>query len=132
LSSERKRIIELIDGNDENVLVLFSGIGAYPIEIAKSFGAKILHYEWDGNYSTPRNLGLKEATKDWILVLDGDEVVGEIDGGHARLRRDQLREGILRHQALRHDRPLQRLSGLGRMRLGRLKLLGRECALLHQ
>lgn len=44
------------------------------LEIAKSFKAKIVHAPWKENFAAQRNISLKHATKDWILVIDADEV----------------------------------------------------------
>lgn len=57
---------------DEIVLV-DTGSTDRTVEIAASFGARILHTTWQDDFSAPRNLGLREATGDWILVLDADE-----------------------------------------------------------
>lgn len=57
---------------DEIVLV-DTGSKDRTVEIAQSFGAKVLHTTWQDDFSAPRNLGLQAATGDWILVLDADE-----------------------------------------------------------
>lgn len=44
------------------------------LEIARKFGAKIINSE-PNDYALSRNLGLKAATKDWILYIDTDERV---------------------------------------------------------
>lgn len=68
---------------DEFVLV-DTGSKDRTVEIAESFGAKVLHRAWDDDFSAPRNLGLQSATGDWILVLDADEIVH--NGGCERIR----------------------------------------------
>lgn len=60
---------------DEIVLV-DTGSTDRTIEIAESFGAKVVQRAWDDDFSAPRNEGLRHATGDWILVLDADEFVG--------------------------------------------------------
>ncbi|MEZ4753409.1 MAG: glycosyltransferase [Bdellovibrionota bacterium] len=45
------------------------------IEIAKQYGARVYCRPWDNNFSAARNLSLEIASKDWILVLDADEVL---------------------------------------------------------
>lgn len=57
---------------DEIVLV-DTGSTDRTVEIARSFGAKVLHAAWDDDFAAPRNVGLQAATGDWILVLDADE-----------------------------------------------------------
>ena len=36
---------------------------------------KMLYYEWCDDYSKPRNYGIDNASGDWILTLDSDEVL---------------------------------------------------------
>lgn len=57
------------------IILVDTGSTDNTCEIAKSLGAKVLHREWDDNFSAPRNLGIQNATGDWILVLDADEVI---------------------------------------------------------
>jgi glycosyltransferase involved in cell wall biosynthesis len=68
---------------DEIVLV-DTGSTDRTVEIAESFGARVLHRPWDDDFSAPRNHGIDAATGDWILVLDADEFLEE--GGVAALR----------------------------------------------
>lgn len=44
-------------------------------EIAKKFGAKIFDYQWTDDFSSARNFSLSKATKEWILVIDADELL---------------------------------------------------------
>lgn len=44
-------------------------------EIAASFGATVFEQPWHDHFSDPKNLAISKATKDWILVLDADEVI---------------------------------------------------------
>jgi len=48
-------------------------------DIAKSLGARVLHFDWCDDFSAARNAGLKRAQSDWILVLDADEVLVQDD-----------------------------------------------------
>ena len=45
------------------------------IEIAQKYGAKIVYHENLGFADPARNFALAQATQDWILVLDSDEMV---------------------------------------------------------
>jgi glycosyltransferase involved in cell wall biosynthesis len=64
-------------GVDEMVIV-DTGSRDRTVEIAASFGARIIHHEWTGDFSEARNLALDAATGDWLVWLDADEVfVGE-------------------------------------------------------
>ncbi|MDB5036622.1 MAG: glycosyl transferase, family 2 [Bacteriovoracaceae bacterium] len=48
-------------------------------EIGAAHGARILETTWDDDFSRPRNLSLKEATRPWILVIDPDERIATRD-----------------------------------------------------
>ena len=48
-------------------------------EIAKKFNAKIYDFKWIDDFSAARNESIKHAAKDWILVLDADEVIEKRD-----------------------------------------------------
>lgn len=48
-------------------------------EIAKSYGARVIDFEWNGRYPKKRNWFLLHAppTQPWVLFLDADEFVDE-------------------------------------------------------
>ncbi len=61
------------DGKGE-IIVVDSGSTDGTVEIAKSFGAKVLVEEWKG-YAAQKNSAIEKAAGDWILSLDADEEV---------------------------------------------------------
>lgn len=68
-----KDCLESIRFCDE-IIVVDAGSKDKTMEIAKSYGAKIINSEAN-DYANSRNLGLKNATSDWILYVDTDERV---------------------------------------------------------
>ncbi len=62
------------DAVDEMVIV-DTGSKDATIEIAKSFGARVIEREWTGSFGEARNVAFEAATGDWTLVLDADEVL---------------------------------------------------------
>jgi glycosyltransferase involved in cell wall biosynthesis len=68
---------------DEIVLV-DTGSTDGTLEIAKSFDAKISHFDWVNDFSAARNVALGRATGDWTLVLDADESASEALAGEIR------------------------------------------------
>ncbi|WP_139902266.1 tetratricopeptide repeat-containing glycosyltransferase family 2 protein [Clostridium thermarum] len=62
-------ITDLVD----EIIIVDTGSTDRTVEIAKSFGAKVYHYQWTNSFSAARNESLKYATKDWILILDADD-----------------------------------------------------------
>jgi glycosyltransferase involved in cell wall biosynthesis len=55
------------------MIVVDTGSTDRTIEIAESFGARVLRFAWTGSFSEARNVGIDAATGDWILWLDADE-----------------------------------------------------------
>ena len=72
---------ELVD----EIIVVDTGSTDRTISIAESYGAKVFHLPWQGDFATARNESLSHATGDWILVLDADETIPA--EGHAELRK---------------------------------------------
>jgi glycosyltransferase involved in cell wall biosynthesis len=68
----------------DELIVVDTGSTDRTVAIAESFGARVLHHEWDGDFSAARNVSLDAATSDWLLYLDADEVL--VDGDGPRLR----------------------------------------------
>jgi tetratricopeptide (TPR) repeat protein len=71
------------DAVDE-IVVVDTGSVDRTIEIARSFGAKVIEREWTGSFADARNASFDAATGDWILYLDADEVL--VAGDAERLR----------------------------------------------
>ncbi|MDP2364624.1 MAG: glycosyltransferase family 2 protein [Ignavibacteria bacterium] len=66
--------LKSVSGWAEEIIVLDSGSVDNTINIANSFGAKVINRQFD-NYANQRNYALKElpVTTEWILFLDADE-----------------------------------------------------------
>ena len=68
------RCLESVKWADEVIVVDgFSTDGT--VDIANTFGAKVIQHKFTGSFADDRNLGLDEARNDWVLQLDSDEVV---------------------------------------------------------
>ncbi|MCD6727148.1 MAG: glycosyltransferase [Solirubrobacteraceae bacterium] len=68
----------------DEIVVVDTGSTDRTIEIARSFGARVIEREWTGSFAQARNVALDAATGDWILVLDADEIL--VEGDAPRLR----------------------------------------------
>jgi tetratricopeptide (TPR) repeat protein len=62
------------DAVDEMVIV-DTGSRDRTIEIARSFGARVIEREWTGSFGEARNVAFDAATGDWTFVLDADELL---------------------------------------------------------
>lgn len=61
------------------IIVVDTGSTDRTLKLAMVYGAKVLHYKWDEDFSHARNLSLEHAKGKWILILDADEVISQQD-----------------------------------------------------
>jgi tetratricopeptide (TPR) repeat protein len=78
------RCLESVKDAVDEIVIVDTGSTDKTVEIAESFGAKVLHHEWTGDFGAARNVSFDAATSDWIVYLDADEVL--YDGEAPRLR----------------------------------------------
>jgi tetratricopeptide (TPR) repeat protein len=55
------------------IILVDTGSADRTVEIARSYGCRVLHRAWDDDFSAARNAGLAVARGRWILCLDADE-----------------------------------------------------------
>ena len=72
-----EQCLSSIKGIADEIIIVDTGSTDKTKEIAKKFNAKIFDFKWIDDFSAARNESIKHATKDWILVLDADEVIEE-------------------------------------------------------
>lgn len=68
----------------DEIIITDTGSTDHSRDIAKLFGARLFEFPWNGDFSAARNVSLEHATANWILVMDADEVLSELD--HVRFR----------------------------------------------
>lgn len=73
-----------VAGAVDEIVVVDTGSTDATIEIARSFGARIIEREWTGSFADARNVSFDAATGDWLMYLDADEVLVRED--HELLR----------------------------------------------
>ncbi|HKP17189.1 MAG TPA: glycosyltransferase family 2 protein, partial [Gaiellaceae bacterium] len=71
------------DAVDE-IIVVDTGSTDRTVEIATSFGAKVIEREWTGSFADARNASFEAATGDWVMFLDADEVLVADDAQRLR------------------------------------------------
>jgi tetratricopeptide (TPR) repeat protein len=59
----------------DEIVVVDTGSTDATIEIARSFGARVIEREWTGSFAEARNVSFEAASGDWLLYLDADEVL---------------------------------------------------------
>lgn len=88
VKDEEKNLPRCLDSVAEiadEIIVVDTGSTDRTVEIAKSYGAKIISSPWRDDFSFHRNESIEKATCDWILRIDADEEL-VIDGGAAAFK----------------------------------------------
>ena len=75
-----KSVMELVD----EVIVVDTGSVDRTKEVAAEAGARVYKIDWNNDFSAARNSAIDRATKEWILILDADEVISKDD--HEKIR----------------------------------------------
>lgn len=68
-----ERCLRSVAAVADEIIIVDTGSTDRSMEIARQYGAKIYEHPWEDNFSLHRNQSLEYATKDWILMIDGDE-----------------------------------------------------------
>jgi tetratricopeptide (TPR) repeat protein len=85
------RVLESARDIADEVVVVDTGSTDRTVEIALAHGARVAHFAWIDDFSAARNFAIEQATGDWILILDGDDVALETAPG--ALRTELLAQG---------------------------------------
>jgi|GEM_PF-1588113 len=82
MKNEEKRLRRCLDsvlGLVHEIIIVDTGSTDKSKAIAESYGAKVIDSVWCDDFAFSRNVGLKAATKNWILILDPDELISKAD-----------------------------------------------------
>lgn len=63
----------------DEIIIVDTGSVDRTVAVAKKYTSKIFSYKWDNDFSKARNFALSKAIKDWILMLDADEIISKED-----------------------------------------------------
>ncbi|WHH58247.1 TPR domain-containing glycosyltransferase [Petroclostridium sp. X23] len=68
-----EKCLKSVKGLVDEMIIVDTGSTDRTVEIAGKMDAIIKHYKWDNSFSNARNFSLQHASKDWILLMDGDD-----------------------------------------------------------
>ncbi|MDW8208455.1 MAG: tetratricopeptide repeat protein [Chloroherpetonaceae bacterium] len=68
-----RNCLESVRGVVDEIVIVDTGSTDGTLDIAREYGAKIVHHPWNDDFSEARNVSLAHATGDWALWLDADE-----------------------------------------------------------
>ncbi|MBW2984381.1 glycosyltransferase family 2 protein [Candidatus Woesearchaeota archaeon] len=63
----------------DEIIIVDTGSKDRTVETAKKFTNKIFFKKFENDFSELRNFSIEKATKDWILILDADEMISKND-----------------------------------------------------
>lgn len=84
------RCLESIKDIVDEIIIVDTGSTDKTKEIAGGFTSKIYDFEWIDDFSAARNYSFSKATMDYIIWLDADDIILEID----RKKLKQLKDTI--------------------------------------
>lgn len=68
-------VVDIVD----EIVIIDTGSTDKTKEIASSYTEKIYEFKWIDDFSMARNFSFSKATKDYILWLDADELIDEVN-----------------------------------------------------
>ncbi len=84
----------------DEIIIIDTGSTDRTKETALRFTNKVYDYDWINDFAVARNYSISKATNEYILVLDSDEVVEQIDMGSIKSLLKQYPEKIGRLQRI--------------------------------
>ncbi len=63
----------------DEIVIVDTGSTDETVKIAKQFGAKVHHFDWNNSFAEARNEAIRYATSDYILWMDADERLNKGD-----------------------------------------------------
>ena len=87
------RCLKSVKGLVNEIIICDTGSTDQSIRIAQSFGARVLQDPWQDDFGRPRNIAIAQATMNYILVLDPDELISHTD--HDKIREHTRRPEII-------------------------------------
>jgi tetratricopeptide (TPR) repeat protein len=78
------RCLEAAAGAVDEIVIVDTGSRDQTIEIARSFGARVIERPWTGSFAEARNASFDAANGDWLIYLDADEVLVREDAALLR------------------------------------------------
>ncbi len=70
----------ILDGVESELIITDTGSEDRTVEIAKKYTNNLFFFKWNNDFSAARNYGLKQASGEWFMFLDADEIFLSCDG----------------------------------------------------
>ena len=89
-----KRCLESIFDVIDEIIIVDTGSNDNTKEIAKNYTENIYDFEWIDDFSAARNFSFSKATKDYVLWIDADEILDEVNKTNLLKLKNNLNQNI--------------------------------------
>lgn len=88
------RCLDSIKGIVEEINIIDTGSSDRTKEIGKKYTNRVFDFEWIDNFAAARNFAFQQATKNYILWLDADDILTEEDQEKLKILKESLAPSI--------------------------------------
>lgn len=79
-----ERCLKSIKDYVDEIIIVDTGSTDNTVEIAKKYATKVFYFEWIDDFAAARNFSFSKCTEDFILWVDGDDIILPEDGKKIR------------------------------------------------
>ncbi|WP_254438492.1 glycosyltransferase family 2 protein [Paenibacillus sp. DCT19] len=78
------RCLDSVSGIVDEIIIVDTGSSDRTMDVAAQYTDQVYTYEWQDDFAAARNYSFEQATQEYILWLDADDVL--LPGDQAKLR----------------------------------------------
>ncbi|MCM3271415.1 TPR domain-containing glycosyltransferase [Paenibacillus elgii] len=87
-----RRCLESVQGLVDEIVIVDTGSTDSTVEIAREFTSHVYFFEWINDFAAAKNFSIRHAASKWILNLDADEYLQDVDINKIRHELESLPE----------------------------------------
>lgn len=77
-ASRLQRCLDSLKDVVDEIVVVDTGSSDDTVAIAERSGARVSHFPWVDDFSAARNASLEQASGEWILLIDADNILSDV------------------------------------------------------
>lgn len=70
-----EKCLKSIQNIADEIIIVDTGSSDNTVDICEKYNAKVIHHQWNNDFSEARNKSLEHASMGWVLFLDADEEI---------------------------------------------------------